>query len=101
MFAVLLDDRGTLSFPHFEHVLAEGSICLVSAGTLADEPYRFLVELAAKVVCACHAVLGISGQDVMSKAAFVNDLQLPFPLLADDGDEVRWLISASLSLFES
>lgn len=46
---------------------------------------------SAEVIYACHAVLGISGQDVMSKAAFVNDLQLPFPLLADDGDEVNLL----------
>mmetsp|Transcript_10157 Transcript_10157/g.30500 ORF Transcript_10157/g.30500 Transcript_10157/m.30500 type:complete len:195 (+) Transcript_10157:102-686(+) len=34
-------------------------------------------------------VLGISGQDVESHIAFKKDLDLPFPLLADEGDEVR------------
>lgn len=34
-------------------------------------------------------VLGISGQDVESKSAFRARLQLPFPLLVDEGDAVR------------
>jgi peroxiredoxin Q/BCP len=34
-------------------------------------------------------VLGISGQDVESHVAFKSKLDLPFPLLADEGDAVR------------
>lgn len=34
-------------------------------------------------------VLGISGQDVESHVAFKSKLDLPFPLLADEGDKVR------------
>jgi peroxiredoxin len=36
------------------------------------------------------AVLGISGQDAESKAAFSDKLGgIPFPLLVDEGDAVR------------
>ena len=40
---------------------------------------------ASRIACT---VLGISGQDVESHVAFKQDLDLPFPLLADEGDLV-------------
>lgn len=52
----------------------------------------------SKFKAAGAEVLGISGQDLQSKADFVKDLQLPFPLLADDGDQVRELYGVKKDL---
>ena len=52
----------------------------------------------ARLICTCqaipvpcntlHAVLGVSGDDVDSHVKFIGDQQIPFQLLADEGNKV-------------